>query len=49
MCKQGRGQLHIEYKNILVESFNLLVTHIYFIQKDKLEFGELDIMRSVKI
>ena len=35
MSKQGRGQLHIEYKNLLIESFNLLITHIYFIQKDK--------------
>ena len=40
MSKQGRGQLHIEYKNLLVESFNPLITHIYFIQKDKLEFVE---------
>lgn len=30
--KQGRGQLHIEYKNLLVESFNSSITHIYFIQ-----------------
>ena len=40
MCKQGRGQLHIEYKNLLLESFNPLITHIYFIQKDKSKFIE---------
>ena len=36
--KQGRGQLHIEYKNWLAGSFNPLIIHIYFIQKDKLKF-----------
>ena len=36
--KQGRGQLHIEYKNLLAGSFNSLIIHIYFIQKDKLKF-----------
>ena len=35
MSKQGRGQLHIEYKNLLAGSFNPLSIYIYFIQKDK--------------
>lgn len=29
--------MNIEYTNLLVESFNPSITHIYFIQKDKLE------------
>ena len=33
----GYSQLHIKYKNLLIESFNPLITHIYFIQKDKSE------------
>lgn len=35
MSKQGRGQLHIEYKNLLAGSFKPLIIHVYFIQKDK--------------
>ncbi len=33
--------MHNEYKNLLVGSFNLLIIHIYFIQKDKSEVAEL--------
>ena len=33
--------MHIEYKNLLARSFNPLIIHIYFIQKDKSEFVEI--------
>lgn len=46
--KQGKGQLHIEYKNLLIESFNPLITHIYFIQKDKLEIGYFVVKKLIQ-
>ena len=39
--KQSIGQLHIEYKKILAGSFDPLINHIYFIQKDKSEVVEV--------
>lgn len=40
MLKHLGGEVH--YKNLLAGSFNPLVNHIYFIQKDKSEFTGID-------